>query len=310
MAINTIALATMFQQELDNQIVAPLTSGWMEQNSDQLIYTGNGTVKVPKMSTDGMANYDRNSGFVAGGITTAWETFTMGQLRGRKFYLDARDVIESNFVATASKAMGTFQSVSVAPEIDAYRYSKLATLAIAGLRAIGGYVPSAADILTKIKADISAIRDVIGTDTQLVITMSTLTLTILGNSTEIVRQLNVGNFQGNGDYVTPCTMVDSCPIVEVPSARLMTSYVFNDGITAGQEAGGFTAAVGAKTINWLITAVQAPIAVQKTDTMRIFDPTVVQALNAWQIDYIKYHDLFIEDNKMPTVFANIQEALV
>ncbi|AGK97633.1 hypothetical protein [Clostridium pasteurianum] len=309
MALNTIALATMFQQELDNQIVAKSTSGWMEQNANNLIFTGNATVKVPKMTTDGLGNYDKSNGYASGGITTSYETFTMGQDRARKFYLDSHDVTESNFVATASNAMATFQRVSVIPEIDAYRYSKIATTLIAGSRASGGYTPSKADILTTLKTDINNIQDVIGIDTPLVVVMSTKTLNTLELSSEIVRQLQVGDFQGNNDYVTPCKFVDECPILEVPSARLMTAYTYNDGITVGQTQGGFVPAGTAKHINWLIMPVDAPIAIQKTDTIRIFDPSVVQNLNAWQLDYRKYHDLFIEDNKLPAMFANIEEAL-
>lgn len=309
MALNTIALAEIFQQELDNQIVAAATSGWMEQNADQLIYTGGNTIKVPKMTVDGLGNYDRSTGYPTGSVSTTYETFTMGQDRGKKFLIDAIDVNESNFVATASNVMALFQRTQVIPEIDAYRYSKISTLLIAAGRAVGGYVPGIADILSTLKADINAIQDTIGTDVPLVVIMSTKTINVLERSSEIVRQLNIGQFQGNGDFVTKCRMVDECPILEVPSARLKTAYKFNDGVTAGQTVGGFVTATSAQDINWIITPAQAPIAVAKTDTIRIFDPTVVQAANSWQIDFRKYHDLFIEDNKLPAMWVNIQEAL-
>lgn len=306
MALNTIALAQIFQQELDNQIVAKSTTGWMEQNADRLIYTGGNTIKVPKMTIAGLANYDRSNGYINGGLTTSFETFTMGQDRGRKFFIDVNDVNESNFVATASNAMSTFQRTQVIPEIDAYRYSKIASILMTGGRTNStAYTPDKSTILSALKADINAIQDVIGTDVPLTVTMSTATLAVLELSTEITRQLQVGQFQGNGDYVTPCKMVDECPIIETPSARLKTSYVFNDGKTTGQESGGFSVAAGAKSINWIIMPVQAPIAVSKTDTIRIFDPTVVQTLNAWQIDYRKYHDLFLEDNSLPAMYVNV-----
>jgi len=312
--MNTIAIAELFQSQLDEQLVGKLTSGWMEQNADKLVYTGNGTCRIPKMTTDGLGTYDRagGTGYPTGSIVSSFESFTLEQLRGRKFMIDARDVTESNFVASVGNTMSVFQRVSVAPEVDAYRYSKLASLAITNGRASGGYTPAVADILKTLKGDINAIQDVLGTDTPLVVTMSTKTLAILEDSSEITRQLQVGTFQGNGDLVVPVTMCDGCPIIEVPSARLMTAYQFLDGKTVGQEAGGFTSVgvLGTKHINWLITAVTAPIAIQMTDTIRIFDPLVVQASNSWQVDYLKYHDLFVEDNQFPAVFANILEPLV
>jgi hypothetical protein len=306
--MNTFQYAQIFQQELDRQVVAKATTGWMEANAGLVIYNGGNTVKVPKITTDGLGNYDRANGFTSGASTLTYETFTMSQDRGRTFMLDRMDVDETNFVATASTIMGEFQRTQVIPEIDAYRYSKIASLAITKDAAVGGYTPIADDILSKLKADITSIQDVIGADVPLVITMSTATLGILENSKELVKQLNVGQF--NGNVSNQVKFVEECPIVEVPSARLKTAYIFNDGKTSGQTAGGFTPDASAKTINWIICAQNAPIAVSKTDNMRIFDPNVNQTADAWKLDYRKYHDLWIMDNKFTTIKVNIKEALV
>ena len=307
MPINTLAYATLFMQELDKQVVAGATSGWMEGNAGLVVYKGGNTVKIPKLSMDGLGNYDRGTGFAQGAATLVYETRTMTQDRGRTFMLDSMDIDETNFVANASNLMGEFQRTKVIPEIDAYRYSTIAALAIAGSRASGGYTPVAATILSMIKADIAAIQDVVGT-VPLVITLSTATLAILEASTELVRQLEVAAFPGV--IQNEVKQIDSCPIIEVPSARLKTAYILNDGRTAGQEAGGFVPAGAAKSINWLITALNAPIAISKTDNMRIFTPDQNQSADAWKLDYRKYHDLWIKDNALPTVFANIKEALV
>jgi len=414
MPINTLAYATLFQQELDKQVVAGATSGWMEGNTGLVIYNGGNTVKIPKLVMDGLGNYDRSLGFTQGAATLSYETKTMGQDRGRTFSLDSMDVNETNFVANASNLMGEFQRTQVIPEIDAYRYSQIAQQAIANGRASGGYTPVVSTIYSALLADIAAIQDTIGA-IPLVITMSTATLDILERSTEIVRQLQVGSFAGiiQGEV----KQISDCPIKEVPSARLKTAYAFWDGKTAGQTMGGFkpngiasitiggvtysAAAIGeagndysvtivqgvadaavatgvvdssgnlvitlgtttgavpiamtataaaalvysgagsaliskavtgtastvqvasakaslsggagtgsvAKSINWLITAATTPIAISKTDNMRIFSPDTNQSADAWKLDYRKYHDLWILDNKLPTIFANIKESL-
>lgn len=306
MAINTLAYATLFMQELDKQVVAGATSGWMEGNAGLVIYNGGNTVKIPKLTMDGLGDYNRATGFTQGSATLAYESRTMTQDRGRSFMLDSMDVNETNFVANASNLMGEFQRTMVIPEIDAYRYSTIASLAIAGSRASGGYTPAVADIYSKLKADIASIQDVVGA-IPLVVTMSTATLNILESSSEVVRQLEVGNFPGT--MMSEVKKIDECPIIEVPSARLKTAYIFNDGVTSGQEAGGFIPASGAKTINWIICAMNAPIAISKTDNMRIFDPATNQQADAWKIDYRKYHDLWIKDNALATVFVNVKESL-
>ena len=99
------------------------------------ICNGGAEVKIPKMSVQGMGDYDRDNGYQQGGVTLEYETRKMTQDRGRKFHLDAMDVNETNFVATASSVMGEFQRVHVVPEIDAYRISKLATDTITAKKA-------------------------------------------------------------------------------------------------------------------------------------------------------------------------------
>ncbi|MBU3098379.1 MULTISPECIES: hypothetical protein [Clostridium] len=316
MPVNVLEYATLFQQELDKQVVAGAVTGFMEGNAGLVSYSGGKTVKVPKISMDGLGDYDRNTGFKKGAATLEFEPFVMGQDRATSFSLDSQDVNETNFVASASNLMGEFQRVKVIPEVDAFRLSKIATLAIAkaGNCVSYGYTPIATDILTKIRADIAAVQDVIGSGVQLLVVMSILTKNVLGNSTEIVKQLTVGGISPvqagimttGASIDLKVTMIDKCPIIEVPSALMKTAFVFADGSTNF----GFKVADDAKNINWIIMAQNTAIAVCKTDTMRIFDPNTNQDADAWKLDYRKYHDLFIMDNKYVTLKVNIKEAAV
>ncbi|WP_242871509.1 DUF4402 domain-containing protein [Dehalobacter sp. TeCB1] len=413
---NTIEYAKIFQTELDTAMVAGATSGWMELNSDMVKYNGGNEVKIPKVVMDGMADYDRENGFVKGSVTLSYETHTLSQDRGRTFGLDAMDVNETNFVLNAATLMGEFQNTRVIPEVDAYRYSKIATKAIAGSKATGGYTPVTADIMDKLLADVYKVYDKVGEGTPLVISLNMSVAPILDLSDKITKRLNVVDFQ-KGEIAMKTLALDGIPIIRVPSARMKTSFAFNNGTTTGQEAGGFlpvakasvtiggvkyeaasaglagnaytvtivqgtgasvatagvidatgkltitlgtnsssaalsvtatqiaaltftgdgaslitaTAITGstvqsasaskslaggagsgdvAKTINWLITARKSAIAVSKTDVPRIFDPMTNQTANAWKIDYRKYHDLFIPDNKVDGIYVNVQEELV
>lgn len=305
---NTIAYATLFQQALDKAAVAKLTSGWMDANAGQVIYNGGKEVKIPKMNMDGLGDYSRANGFTQGSITLEYETKTMTQDRGRTFMLDSMDVNESNFVANATNAMGQFQATKVVPEIDAYRYSKIASLAIAGSVASGGNTIDETNVLKLLKADITAIEDIVG-DIPLVITMSTPIAAILDDNEKISKRLDVTEFT-KGDIITKVKSFDGHPIVKVPSARMKTAYTFYDGKSGGQTAGGFVAAAEAKNINWIITPMYAPIAVNKTDKVRIFDPNTNQDADAWKLDYRKYHDLWIMDEALKICRVNIKEALV
>lgn len=307
--MNTIETATIIQTELDKAAVEQATSGWMEVNEKLVKYQGGNEVKIPMLDMDGLANYDRKNGFVEGNVNFAYQTKTMMMDRGRSFSFDENDVDETNFVLTASTVLGEFQRTKVIPEMDAYRYSKIATTCIAKNRASGGYVADEATILKKLYYDIATVQEVVGKSTPLVITISNMLHTMLAMSEKLSRKIDITDFkQGNMSFQVR-TLDGVHPLIPVGSERMKTEYLFQDGKTTGQEAGGFKPTDNSKNINWIITPKNAPIAVSKTDKMRIFDPETNQKARAWAMDYRKFHDLWITDNKITQCYANIKEAL-
>ena len=303
MAINTLQYSQQFQTVLDAQMLASATSAFMEANAGQVKYDGGDTVHIPEISMQGLAKYDRDEGFNQGSVTLKFNPYKMTQDRGRTFQLDSMDVNETNFVATAGTVMGEFQRTQVIPEIDSYRYSKIAALATAENKVTTGFTPAVATILEKLEAEITEIQDVVGEDEGLIIVMSTKLRTILNNADKFNRYLNVAEFK-NGSVNTTVKSFNDIPILGVPSARMKTAYVFNDGKTANQQAGGFKADTAAKDINWIIMPQRAPIAVSKTDKVRVFDPDINQKADAWKIDYRKYHDLWIPKNRFAAIRVN------
>ena len=164
MAINTLAAATLFMTMLDKVAVQEATTGWMDANAGRVIYNGGNEVKIPKMSLQGMGDYDRDNGYTQGSVTLNYQTKTMTQDRGRLFNLDPMDINEANFIPTASAVMGEFQRMHVVPEIDAYRISKVATEAITAEKAgmvDYGYTPGATgtSALRAFKEGIKAVQD-------------------------------------------------------------------------------------------------------------------------------------------------------
>lgn len=304
MAINTLEMTKIFQQKLDEQMIVGATSGWMEANAGKVVYNGGDTVKMPEISTSGLANYDRDKGFVQGAVTLKYRDYTMTQDRGRTFHLDAMDVNESNFVASAGNVMGNFQRYSVIPEVDAYRYSKIAALLKGANQVKAAFTPTADTILAELDAEIDAVQDVIGENQGLVIIMPTKIRTILNSAKDIEKKIDVGDFKA-GEISTKVKIYNDLPILPVPSARMKTEYVIKDGKSSGQETGGFTPAESAKQINWIIIPRSVPIAVSKTDKIRIFAPDVNQGADAWKLDYRKFHDLWIPYNQLGSGFVNI-----
>lgn len=309
MAINTLATATLFQNTLDKVAVQEAVTGWMDANAGQVIYNGGKEVKIPKMSVQGMGDYDRDNGYTMGSVTLEYQTREMTQDRGRMFQLDPMDVNENNFVTTASAVMGEFQRMYVIPEIDAYRLSNIATMAInaklAGMIEYG-YVPGTANTsaLRKVKEGIKAVREM-GYRGPLVIHATADFMLEL--ELELAGKIQSVTFS-KGGIDTKVPAVDHVPFIETPSDRMYTSITMYDGKTEGQELGGYVKGATAKDINFMVMPRTTPIAVTKQDKMRIFDPNVNQKLNAWQLDYRRFHDIWVLDNKVNSLYVSIKDA--
>lgn len=303
--INTLATATLFQQTLDQVVVQEALTGWMEANAGQVLYNGGAEVKIPKIALQGLGKYDRDNGYNRGSITLSYETKTMTQDRGRKFQLDAMDVNETNFVATAATVMGEFQRVHVVPEIDAYRLSKLITAAITlDTNVTYSYTPAEATILKEVKKGISKIRNA-GYNGELVIHMTADALLEL--ETALAGKITDVTFsQGGIDTRVPS--VDKCPIIPTPQNRMYSAITLYDGKTVGQEAGGYVKGTDALEANFIIVPRNVPIAISKQDVMRIFDPMTNQDANAWAMDYRRFHDLWTLENKENLIYVNIKDA--
>lgn len=301
--MNTMQYASVFMTELDKQLVEKSTTGWMEDNAKQVQYNGGAEVKIPKMTMSGLGDYDRNSGFAQGAVAVTYETRTLTQDRGRTFQLDAMDVDETNFAATAGAVMREFQNTKVIPEIDAYRYSKIYELAEAAGKT-STYTPAVDSIFETLMNDITAVRDAAGECTEIVVAMSAKVAGMLDLAKGGTNVLQSGFF-AQGKAEIKVKEIDGCPIIRVPSARFKTAYTFMDGVE--NTEGGFAAAEDAKGINWIVMAKEAPVAISKTDVTRIFDPMTNQNANAWKIDYRKYHDLWIMDNGMEGIMVSVSE---
>lgn len=288
---NTIEYAKLYQKNLDELAVQELTTGWMEANAGQVIYRGGDEVKVPKMSLDGLADYNRDTGYSAGAVTLAYETLKLTQDRGKKFVIDSMDVDESGFVTTGASVLSTFQREKVIPEVDAYRIATLYGVAKAQTHVTDSYTPAAADIISKLKGDITAVRKAGGKNPVIHITFDALAML----ETAFAAQLHSTTW-AQGGVNTQIPTFDGCPLIATEDARMYTKVTID-------PSNGYS---GTGNINWIVIDRRAPIAVSKTDKVRIFSPEVNQTADAWAVDFRKYHDVWVMDNKKGLIFANIQ----
>lgn len=306
---NAIEYAPIIQQTLDESAIQTLLTGWMDANAGKAIYNGGKEIKIPSLEVDGLGDYNRGSsdGYANGDIKFGYETKTMTQDRGRKFTIDPNDVDETNFTLTASEIMGKFQRTKVIPEVDAYRLSKLATVAISvenDTNVEYGYTPHKDTVISKIKKGITTIRET-GYTGELVIHLTYDTLTAVEEKT--LEKLMAIDFS-KGGITTKVPTIDFCPLIATPQNRMYSSITLYDGKSEGQKQGGYVKGSKALDCNFIIAGRDVPIAVTKQDQMRIFDPLTYQGGNSWAMDYRRYHELWVTNLNSNLVYANFKDA--
>ncbi len=305
MPLNTLLYGTQLQKKLDESATRGLTSGWMDANAGQVEYNGGNKIRMPEVSTSGLKDYDRDEGYPQGSVSLKFKDYEMTMDRGTSFQLDAMDVNETNFIVNATSVIGSFQKEKVLPEIDAYRYSRLYALLKAAARAAEPYTAARGSVWEKLQEDIARVRDEVGEEEPLVITIAQPVKTMLELDEKFTKVVNVAEFKA-GIINTTLKQYNNSFFKPVPSSRMKTSYVFNDGKTEGEKDGGFAPAENAGGINWLITPQTAPVAVTKQDKMKIIDPDTYQKADAWFIGYRRYHEVWLPEGRYPKCWANAE----
>lgn len=282
---NTFAYAQLFQSGLDKVMEQGLTTAWAELNANRVQYNGGNEVKIAKLSLDTLADYSRATGYDAGDVTLEWETHKFRYDRGRKFSIDAMDVDETNFVATASNVMGEFVRTQSIPEIDLLRISELAKKA--GTKK--EITPTKENALEEFKEGIVAIRDA-GYEGQLVAHVSFAFLNLL--ELRFANQLSSVTFAING-VDTTFPSVDGVALIPTVSTRMFDAV---------KKSGKSYVGSGNK-VSFLIAGKDVPMGIVKHAPARTFTPEQNQDADAYVINYRVYHDLFVEDNKVKAVYV-------
>ena len=286
-----IEYAKLFSKIMDEVGLPGLTSSKME--SKKYKYNGGDEIKLPKMSVTGLSNYSRENGYRAGAITFEYETRKITKDRGVSFTLDVMDEDESGFVATAGAVTNELNKVEVIPEIDAYRYSKIFSIGNTNLKT-GSYTPVEATVFQTLLKDISDIENIIGEETAKTIYMSYDAARILSLADKVEHRLDVNT--NTGVVKSKVMSIDGIEITRVPSARFKTAYTFGDD--------GFIVDAVAMGINWIIADDNALVGVTKHDKMKVFTPEQNQKTDGYLIQYRRYHDLFVPDNKIAGLYVS------
>ena len=279
---NTIELRKQYSTLLDEVYkLASLTA--VLDGPNELVQEGANAneILIPKMSMQGLANYNKQTGYVAGDVTLEYETKKCAYDRGRMFTIDAMDNIESAGVAFG-RLSGEFLRTRVVPELDAWRLASYAQ--------ISG-VTTVSENLTDGKTSLKALRTARGKIENAEANLATCYLfinpTVLGMIEDLDTTASKKAIEGFAG------------IIKVPQGRFYSKI----DLTANGE-GGYAKNTAGLNMNFLIVDKQAAIQYQKHVVSKIITPEANQDADAWKFGYRTVGISECMDNKKDGIYVH------
>lgn len=201
-------------------------------------WTGAHTIKVHKINSVPMTDYDRDGSNVGqvpeegepviwsrfGALSTvenSIEEFTLTKDRSFTFVIDKLDNDETGGILAGASALARQQREVIIPEVDAYTYGKM--VAGAGTTVIADPPISAENIYDTIIEGNSVLDDALVPETGRVLVVTPDTYRIMKKSSDITLNTDIGeNMRLNGVIAN----LDGLSVIKVPKSRLPEDFVF------------------------------------------------------------------------------------
>lgn len=292
---NTINLVTKMLPLIDEVYKKEAKSAILEAPAELVRATSDAHVyKIAKMALVGLGDYSKTTGFPEGDITLEWETHTFLNDRARRFSIDRMDDVES-FGLVSARLVSEFVRRYVIPEVDAYRFAKIAQNHGTGLTATGTL--SGSTTKTALDTAIVALQENEVDDSRLVIFT---TPTVAQNLSDNIARTVLNGENGINNIIET---YNGIPIVRVPQSRFYSEVTLNAGATS--SAGGYTkTASTGKDINFIVMDKNASVNITKANVGKLFTPDQNQNKDAYQFDFRMYHDSFVNDNAKAGIYVH------
>ena len=294
MSINSIENTTRYTAELDKMFAQKSATGFFADSTLATKFVGAKTVIIPDVNFQGLADYDRDTGFSRGAITVSNASYTMTMDRARSLQIDREDMDETGIANLAGQILGEYVRTKVVPECDAYVLSKLAGLAQSRANTVNGDASAPLETLINL---INEVQAVVGYDEELVAFIDSYVYAAMQNSSEISNMITVSDFK-QGEVNLKVKSLNGVALIPVVSERMKTAYTFQNN-----AAGGFVPADNARSIYMLVCPKKGAHLVKKTENMRIFTPEQNIDADAYKFDYRIYYDVFVAKSGLDAVWA-------
>lgn len=292
---NSIALASKYLPLLDEVYKKEACSAILDTPAARVNWVGANAVNIMKLSAVGLGTYDRNAGYVPGDTTGVWEMHTIEVDRGRSYQVDYLDNEESLGLVVGN-LLGEVERVNIIPELDAYRFAKLA--GTTGIDGTTGTITVGTTDVGALISDAEASMDDNEVPTEgRILFVSPKCYNALKRNIE----RRIINSESNVNYTVE--YFDDMRIIRVPQPRFNTAVTLN-APTAHNGAGGYTAT--GDDINFMIVHPSAVLQVMKHYAPRLFTPEQNIEADAYRLNIRYAGDTFVLDNKVKGIYLHAE----
>ncbi len=285
--MNNISLAKKYSSLLDEVYKNTAFSSVLESDPSLAREGANANeIIIPKLDMDGLADYDRSSGYVNGDISLTWETAAYNYERGRIFSVDSLDN-EETLNSAFGRLAGEFLRTKVAPEIDAFRFAYYASAE--GIGSNSGTLSSGEDAVSAVREAVSLMDEAdVPSDGRIIF----ITPTIKGLIDDMDTTKSKAVFAGFDRVIT------------VPQSRFYTKIDLLDGVSENEKSGGYSKAADGKNINFLIVHKSAVLQFTKNIVPKIISPQLNPDADSWKYGYRSYGLCSVLENKVKGIYVH------
>lgn len=289
---NVINYATKYADGFDQVIRQEALS--VELETPNVNWLNANSFQVSTIETSGFRPHTRTKGYNEGSVSNTREVYTLDFDRDVEFFVDKMDVDESRQDVAAGNITNEFLRTHAIPEIDAYRFSKLAKTADTAGNAVTEAITKE-NVFDKLKDALLPIRKYGPGNT--VMYVSSQVMDALERSTSFNRSVVVQNIAAGSKLETRIASIDGVRLVEVwDENRFADKFDFSDGFKATEDA---------KKINFLAVAKHSVLAKQKVNSVYLFQPGQHTQGDGYLYQNRMYHDLFVLKNQVDGVRVSL-----
>lgn len=290
----TVNYAEKYSKELNQAIKQGTVTSVLE--TDKVKFLDAKTIKVQTVTTSGYQDHSRTDGAKRGEVGNKTQALTLTQDRSVEFSVDVMDVDETNQGLSAGNITKVFLDENANPEVDAYRFSKFASVAEEnGTSTEEDFEEvDSKDVFKRLKKDLSKVRKY-GTAKTYVFVSSEVMNAIEDYKAEKGSVTLSDKLTG---IETRVTDVDGFKVIEVfDEDRFYDKFDFTEGFVPTEDS---------NKLNWVIVSKPSTVVTVKLSSVNLYKPNTVGNMDAYLYQNRLYHDAFVLEGKESGVQVSVK----